>query len=63
MITMILGGLKGSADGPDMRESQVDRQTMDGRLEALSPLQQVKSRLVLCYDIGAAPTRVLVCFK
>lgn len=59
MITMILGGLKGSADGRDLRDSQVDRQTTPGLV--CFEADRVKSGL--CYDIGAAPTRVLVCFK
>lgn len=42
---MILGGLKGSADGRDLRDSQVDRQTMGGRLQASSALKQIGSKV------------------
>lgn len=58
MITMMLGGLKGSADGRDMRDSQVDRQTMGGRLEASSASQQIGSKVGLCFVMTLEPLQL-----
>lgn len=58
MITMILGGLKGSADGRDMRGSQVDRQTLDAQLKASSASQQIGSKVGLCFVMTLEPLRL-----
>lgn len=55
MITMILGALKGSADGWDMRKSKVDGQTMDRRLKASSDSEQIGSKVGLCFVMTLEP--------
>lgn len=55
MITMILGGLKGTADGWDMRKSKVNGQTMDRRLEASSDSERIGSKVGLCFVMTLEP--------
>lgn len=55
MITVILGGLKGSADGWDMRKSKVDGQPVARRLEAASDSERAGSKVGSCFVMTLEP--------